>query len=295
MTRPASPTVETEDPQSFDDAVMDALSDTGDDDESSDAPGDDDEELEDDESAGEAADDGAGEDDDDDSPEGDGEDDDEEDEDDEEPEETPAERRAREAEEQLARIRQEREAEQQEAAAVERATAVVTGLKELKTRADAYDEANGQAVGTSWTALSHHLKEGYKDHVIAQQAQQLRSVAERDAITRDQAEENRAFSHFYNEIDRRLKLNPVEAAYLGRASTPPEFEAAVNLILDHRGDRTKPAREAQAKRRDERRKSGADRTGVRGSGSARKAKATDEHENYTDLDGILDEALALTG
>jgi hypothetical protein len=210
-------------------------------------------------------------------------DDDEDDDDDDEDDETPAERRAREAEEKLAQITEDRKREVAEAEAVKRGEAVVSALLQRRNALDADDEANGRAKGTSWAAFQNTLLNSFKDTVIKQQAQALRGAASQQLQTREQQKEEQVFQYLYNQVTERLKPNRTEDKLLLRSRTPEEFEEAVNTILDDRGERTRPAREAKAKRvREDRKARGADRTGVRGNGGAAKPKATRTFKNVDD-------------
>lgn len=271
-----------------DDLLEDAFSESDDEEDSSDTDDDDDADDEGDEPDDDASDDDDGEDESDESS-------DEDDDDEEEPEETPAERRAREAEEQLTQLREERERERLEAEAVQRGSAVVAALTQRKEQLDAADAAAGRPEGESWRRFQAELIGNYKDTIIQRQALLLRGAAGQQAKTREQQEEEEAFTYVFDQVKAKLKPTRTEELILLRSRTPEEFEEAVDTILDDRGERTRPAREARARNvRNQRRERGADRTGVRGGGGAAKpSKATKTFRNADEaLDADFEDALS---
>jgi hypothetical protein len=85
-------------------------------------------------------------------------------------------------------------------------------------------------------------------------------------------------------------FNPVEASLMRRCNTPEEAREELQLILEARRGRTKAANESRTREtREQRRRTGADRTGIRGTGGASKRKADDDLSHLSASEAV-DEA-----
>lgn len=250
------------------------------DDESEEEPGD---ESEEEEESDESDEDESDESDDEDGGEGDDSDEGDE-EDDVDPRLAAAERRAQEAEAVLQRFQSQ---------VVPQAAAIVQQEIERAQTATRLVQLHASMTAEEWQQFTQQLRAGW-DNQRVQQADRMVAQLTRERQEREFYEaELTAQDTLIARVDEEIKLNPLEKQALENTANAVQFQATFRAIMAHRRAQTEPARKAK---REQRKANGSDRLPPRSNGASQRRVngkgQSDDYNNYTDVDAMLDDVLA---
>lgn len=195
-----------------------------------------------------------------------------------------AERRAAEAEAVMQRFQTQ---------VVPQAAAIVQAEIQRAQTATRLVQLRASMTDEEWQGFTQRLMSGFNDARV-RQADQMVARLTREQQEREFYEaEVEAQDTLIERVNQEIKLNPLEKQALENTANAVQFQATFRAIMEHRRAQTEPARKAK---REQRRANGSDRLPPRSNGASQRRVSgkgqSDDYNNYTDVDAMLDDVLA---